>query len=50
VDVDLRPTLVDRRSACAVVANRTGERRIEAIAALRRLRNARRQGSSRSAQ
>jgi transposase InsO family protein len=30
--------LLDRSSACAVVANRTGERRIEAIAALRRLR------------
>jgi transposase InsO family protein len=30
--------LLDRSSACAVVANRTCERRIEAIAALRRLR------------
>jgi len=30
--------LVDRSSACRVVANRTDERRIEAIAALRRLR------------
>jgi transposase InsO family protein len=30
--------LLDRSSACATVANRTGERRIEAIAALRRLR------------
>jgi transposase InsO family protein len=32
------PGLVDRSSAPAVVANRTDERRIEAIAALRRLR------------
>jgi transposase len=30
--------LVDRSSACRVVANRTDERRVEAIAALRRLR------------
>jgi transposase InsO family protein len=30
--------LLDRSSACVVVANRTDERRIEAIAALRRLR------------
>jgi transposase InsO family protein len=30
--------LRDRSSACRVVANRTGERRVEAIAALRRLR------------
>jgi transposase InsO family protein len=30
--------LLDRSSACAVVANRTDERRMEAIAALRRLR------------
>src|SRR5262245_60163146 len=30
--------LADRSSACQVVANRTDERRIEAIAALRRLR------------
>jgi transposase len=30
--------LVDRSSACRVVANRTSERRVEAIAALRRLR------------
>jgi transposase InsO family protein len=30
--------LLDRSSACAVVANRTCERRVEAIAALRRLR------------
>ena len=30
--------LLDRSSACATVANRTDERRIEAIAALRRLR------------
>jgi transposase-like protein len=30
--------LLDRSSACLVVANRTPERRVEAIAALRRLR------------